>query len=467
MTDNLNPDHPLRSGGQRAVIFALLTIGFLAVLSIVFLSHSLSQEFRKISVAAELRERTGAVFVNLIDMNITERSYMTSRHAEDVKHIMAVSHEIDNSLNALQKIVDSHPEWQSWFDSIDDELKLARNNILYRVNIAITRPEEVTGRIIDMSGQQMPSTKHLHELMGIFSSGEQGDIFAQGLRFERTRLAIIISSFIILVSALALGYLLINRFRHELKQLVQQSDLLGKENEVLEQRVLEHTSELEAARHYAEKERARVELLLQDTSHRIGNSLAMVSSLLNLQSNRTDDEQVRAALTSARDRILTISSAHRRLRLNDDMETSEVSEFLKNVVNDVKMAVMGGRSQNVNIVTDFAECYVASRDVTTLGIILGELLTNAIKHAFSDGREGTVRIFFGYNENDGLELVVEDNGVGLPKGESNKKTGLGQLVVRQLCRQFGEEPRFEAAPITGTKVIVLLPELKLVDPGDI
>lgn len=462
MTNSFKPERSLRSGWHRAVIAVLLAIGFFAVLCIVFLSHNMSQEFRNISTAAELRERTGNVLANLLDMGISERVYMVTHKDSDIKRIMDSSKEIDTSLTALQAIVNNNPKWQNWFKSVNTQIKIARDNITYRVNTAKTNPERVTGKIIDMSGQELPSTENLRELMNIFSSN--GDsFFSQGLRLERTRLAIIISAFVVLVAAFALGYLLISNFRREVRELIKHRDSLNKENELLGQRVLERTSELEAARRYAEKERARVELLLQDTSHRIGNSLAMVSSLLNLQSNRTDNKQVRAALISARDRILTISSAHRRLRLNDDMETSEVRDFLTSVVNDVKSGMMGERYRHINIITDFATCYVASRDVTTLGIILGELLTNAIKHAFPDRQDGLVRAFFGVDADGRLELVVEDNGVGMKQTDANEKTGLGQIVVRQLCKQFGEEPLFESAPGGGTRVVVYLPEMKLIE----
>ena len=81
----------------------------------------------------------------------------------------------------------------------------------------------------------------------------------------------------------------------------------------------ERTLEAEEARRHAERERERVEALLQDTNHRIGNSLATVSSLLGLQLTRTKSDEVRKALEAAQSRVQAIASGHRRLRLGPDL----------------------------------------------------------------------------------------------------------------------------------------------------
>src|SRR5690606_7440274 len=81
--------------------------------------------------------------------------------------------------------------------------------------------------------------------------------------------------------------------------------------------------------------RQRVEALLQDTNHRVGNSLATVSSLLALQVMRSRSDEVRDALEAARLRVHAIASAHRRLRLGDDLESASASEFLTAVIEDI------------------------------------------------------------------------------------------------------------------------------------
>ena len=154
--------------------------------------------------------------------------------------------------------------------------------------------------------------------------------------------------------------------------------------------VQSRTADLEQAMLVARRERARVEALLQDSDHRIGNSLATVSSLLGIQMRDVSSEEIRAALGAARDRIQTISSAHRRLRLGDDHETVRTDEYLPDVIADIKEANVHDR--DVSIHSRIAPINLGSRDATTLGIIIGELTMNAIKHAFPGKKTGEIRI---------------------------------------------------------------------------
>src|SRR5690606_7685824 len=221
--------------------------------------------------------------------------------------------------------------------------------------------------------------------------------------------------------------------------------------------VRERTAELEQERRIAERERRRVEILLHDSNHRIGNSLATVSSLLGLQLRQTRNEEARRALSAARDRVHTVSTAHRRLRLGEDMESTRVDEFLHTVVEDIRNAT--GSERKIVFKTDFAPLDLKARDVTTIGIIVGELVTNAIKHAFPGRQEGQIFIAFKIDDNMPA-LIVEDNGVGCVSTNGEKPeehNGLGMLVVEQLCLQFGGKPSYMLPEDgIGTRVVVRL-----------
>ncbi|AQS42208.1 MAG: Two component system sensor histidine kinase [Candidatus Tokpelaia hoelldobleri] len=271
------------------------------------------------------------------------------------------------------------------------------------------------------------------------------------------------TALVAIFSAFVLGYAIINRLRHNVHRLHKRQTRLSSENAVLEQRVKDRTIALEAARAHAEKERQRVETLLQDASHRIGNSLATVSSLLGLQLQRSRNPQVRTALSSARDRIQTIAAAHRRLRLGADMETASAGEFFNAVVRDVQAGLPAASRERIRFRTFFEPWHLAARDVTTLGIILGELLTNAVKHAFPKNKNGVITVAFGKMDEDILQLLVEDSGIGctgFAENTPSEDQGLGQIVISQLSMQFGGKPRFEKAERRGgTRVIIPLPAL--------
>jgi two-component sensor histidine kinase/CHASE3 domain sensor protein len=254
-----------------------------------------------------------------------------------------------------------------------------------------------------------------------------------------------------------LAYALFTRSQRRVSDITRRQNFLLSENEELEARVKERTAELEEAREHADRERRRVETLLQDSNHRIGNSLATVSSLLGLQVSRTGSSDVRDALEAARSRVQVIASGHRRLRLGDDLETTRADEFLEAVIEDLK--IDGAEGPPIEFVSDFTPLVIKARDATTIGILLGELVTNAVKHAFPEGSGGTIYTRF-FEDGAIPTLVIEDDGAGMAPEKS--EGGLGSLIIKQLARQFGGVPVVTARQGGGTCITLALPELTVV-----
>ncbi|MGP9818831.1 sensor histidine kinase [Salinarimonas sp. NSM] len=193
-------------------------------------------------------------------------------------------------------------------------------------------------------------------------------------------------------------------------------------NRDLERRVDERTRELEV-------ERARIEHLLRDLGHRVGNNLSMVSSFLLLEALKSDDERVRAALERAHRRILGIASAQRRLRIEAGSAHVDAQAYLAAIVEDVREILVAE-----GVVLDLACEPVDLRgaDAVALGIIANELITNALKHAFPDG---TGRITVSLRTREGaVMLEVADDGRGLPTEDAG---GLGGLLVRSMVAALG------------------------------
>jgi len=304
--------------------------------------------------------------------------------------------------------------------------------------------------------------------------------FSDKLRFVHHGL--IYSSFAVLAAGAGCFMLLLYFIWRDKRYGRAYQTLLTGRDHIIELRLRHRTARLEAARHLAEKERRRAELLLQDSSHRIGNSLATVSALLGLQLRQCADPAVRRALLSARDRVQAISAAHRRLRLNQDMETASAGEFLAAVIQDVENGLSTGQRRQIQIETHFEHWYLPARDVTTLGIILGELLTNAVKHAFPAGRPGQIYVAFGKMRAKNLRLIVEDDGIGLPaelqqerrqnaaaastagaaanSAAGQQAQGLGRLILSQLAAQFDSAPQYSRGRRGGCRVIIPLLNVK-------
>lgn len=179
------------------------------------------------------------------------------------------------------------------------------------------------------------------------------------------------------------------------------------------------------------------ELLLRELNHRVTNNFQMVTSLLQLQANRTADPGAKAALTGALNRVMSISQAHRNLYLTgDDMARVDMQVYLDDLCRNLAEALFLGE-----IVALECEAWPVSMErdrAVAIGLVVNELVTNAAKHAFTDGDPGMISVTFTPAEQ-GWRLMVADNGKGLPKDFAKSRSGLGRGLVEAFARQAGGE----------------------------
>lgn len=227
-------------------------------------------------------------------------------------------------------------------------------------------------------------------------------------------------------------------------------------NETLEERVDERTEQLNAALVSAARERDRIKSLIGETNHRIGNSLQLVSAYVNLQARRFDDPHIAGSLREVGARISAIAVAQRRLKLAEDLRTTDTQSFLEPVINDLRANLPDkGR---VRVASEVEKISISSRHAVSLSVILLELVTNALKYAFPSDMRGLVGVKLGV-VGDRVHLVVEDNGVGTAAEMVVSGTGSG--IVDTLVRSFGgtvaREEACSDAGRPGTRVSVVLP----------
>lgn len=211
----------------------------------------------------------------------------------------------------------------------------------------------------------------------------------------------------------------------------------------LEQLVADRTSELTQA---LEQKTA----LLHEVDHRVKNNLQLISSLLLLQNRRVSDPAVKAALRGMLDRVSAIATVHRRLFQSDDVARFDVSAFVRDLVADVIGA--SGR-EDIAFSLDLERVDVAASKAAPLALVINELLSNTLRHAFPGGRPG--RIFVGINRIDeAFRIEITDDGVGVDS--STRLSGFGFTIVQLLCQQL--KARFESTDASpGTRVVIDLP----------
>jgi two-component sensor histidine kinase len=203
---------------------------------------------------------------------------------------------------------------------------------------------------------------------------------------------------------------------------------------------------VENARMKREKEQAereivrakeRAETLLAEMNHRVANSLALVGGLLRLQSNASDNEQVRQALKETQGRIAAIAGMHRSLYTTDHVDSVEMDRYLAALVKDIANTV-GTEHPSVQLLVDADPIELPADRAVSVGMIVTELATNALKYAYPDGTKGEIRACFKRFDENRAVLSVADDGVGMGGASRNPtSTGLGQKIVKSMADAIG------------------------------
>lgn len=174
------------------------------------------------------------------------------------------------------------------------------------------------------------------------------------------------------------------------------------------------------------------ETLLQEVHHRVKNNLQVISSLISIQRRSVVDPEARAALTECQTRVQAIGLVHEQLYRFTDYARVPFSDYVRTLVATVTQAI---GASTVEVSLDIAVAQLPVDKAIPCGLIINELLTNAFKHAFPDGRRGHVSVALHRLADGPLELTIADDGVGLPAGPST--TSLGMHLVETLVAQLG------------------------------
>ncbi|MBA3447912.1 MAG: PAS domain-containing protein [Pseudaminobacter sp.] len=227
------------------------------------------------------------------------------------------------------------------------------------------------------------------------------------------------------------------------RQLQEANRRLQEANERLEAQVLERTRALSDA-----VEQKTV--LLHEVDHRVKNNLQLISSLILLQVRRIPDPEIQRSLRAMLERISALSIVHRRLYQAEDIARFDVAEFIRDISSDLVGAT--GRD-DIRIDLDLKPMVLSAAKAAPIALMLNEVLTNALKHAFPEERSGRIRILTKRLDNHFL-MEIEDDGVGTDTSRNGE--GFGMNVVNLLSRQLGAQVKRDTVN-PGTLVRVTLP----------
>lgn len=195
--------------------------------------------------------------------------------------------------------------------------------------------------------------------------------------------------------------------------------------------------------------------LLREVDHRVRNSLALISSMLQLQARSTTDPSVRQQFIEASRRVITVGHVHQRLYQTGELRALDFGDYLRALTADLSDSA--GSDASKRLVLETTPATLNADTVIPLGLIVNELVTNAFKHGERKPGRLTVNVSFAQDDG-GLRLTVQDDGPGLPDGfDPKRNTGLGMRLVNGLILQLSGRLEFESNG-DGTRFTVLVPK---------
>jgi PAS domain S-box-containing protein len=200
------------------------------------------------------------------------------------------------------------------------------------------------------------------------------------------------------------------------------------------------------------------DVLLKEIHHRVKNNMQVISSLLNLQSRHVQDTRVLDMFRESQRRIRSMALIHERLYQSSDLSRIEFSQYLRNLATHLFHSYQVDPSR-VRLHLDTEEVFLNINTAIPCGLIVNELVSNAFKHGFPDGRTGEVGLELHPVAGDGYRLRVRDDGVGFPEGLDFRRTEtLGMQIVVTLVSQI--EASIELRRERGVEFEVIFQELK-------
>ncbi len=181
------------------------------------------------------------------------------------------------------------------------------------------------------------------------------------------------------------------------------------------------------------------ELLLKEIHHRVKNNLELVKSLISLQSAQLEDSATKDAMIASQNRVQSMGIIHQKLYQGTNLGSIEMKDYFVNLSEGIIDTFNAEEQVKIECAMDNLDLDVDT--AVPIGLIVNELLTNALKYAFPDNGKGTINISLEKTADNNLKLKVNDNGVGKVVGIAPKGTGFGSQLVQLLTQQLNGKMR--------------------------
>lgn len=297
--------------------------------------------------------------------------------------------------------------------------------------------------------------KQLAEKEALYANRErEKEIEVKDLKISQTEAELERSTFqkwVLIIGILlmvAIAIIFIQRFRIEArfhKRLEKQNEELRRTYDYLTKTVISKEEK---------------EVMIKEIHHRVKNNLQIISSLINLQANSVEDRSVQRMFREVQNRIVSMSLLHEQLYKAPDLAHVNVKEYLEVLLNNLFAIYADQRSIQLNL-----KIGVSSFGVDTLipmGLLINEIVTNALKYAFEGRDQGTITVDLQpLEQNDGCVLKIADDGIGMPEDQFNAySTSLGMELIQTFVSQLDGEVEVDTSNGTSYHIVLFPVERK-------
>ncbi len=199
------------------------------------------------------------------------------------------------------------------------------------------------------------------------------------------------------------------------------------------------------------------EVLLREIHHRVKNNLQVVSSLLNLQSQYISDEEALKAIVEGKNRVSSMALIHQSLYREDGLTSIDTQEYFGNLVESLLDSYQVDEEE-IALHMNVAQIDLDVETMIPLGLIANELISNALKHAFRQKRDGNTLHFGLWEENGKLHLEIKDNGVGMDSDAFFNSDNFGNKLIQAFQKKLGAE--IEVENIGGSRILLHITQYK-------
>lgn len=384
----------------------------------------------------QVRRAAGVLLLSLVDAETGQRGFLLSGDPEFLTPYNRAATSVPDQMDELEQLTAGDPQLEA---QVSVMLEAARDK-LAELDRSVTLSR--TGRTGE--AVQLVRSGRGQDLMDTIRSGIGAIDEIEIVRLEsRTRQSELGSRLTLWANALSgllvlgLAGIMVWLVQRYIGEIQAARDTLDRMNAGLESQVRDRTAELTLARD-------RAEAMLREVNHRVGNSLQLVSSFMSMQQRHLADDGARSALKESQARIEAVAHVHRRLYTSDDMSSVAMDDYLEGLIAELGKSV-GPGADSPTLTLKAQPMAVSTDQAVSIGVIVTELVTNAVKYAYGPGEAGEIRIILEPDAENGRALLtVEDDGPGL--GDAKPKgTGLGGKIVTAMASGLRSKVEYDPA----------------------